>query len=452
MMNVAQWIHVLSLALQLAGALVLLFGNLTKRDVAELVEKERPKVIAAKSKEEGEKKATEMLKGLWRSKYVGMYRNAAAFIYLAIGYLLSIWSVNDYKNKMYVVIWTMIVCAIFCVLSYVITEVLGSFFANRKAGEKLPDGTTFWITEEMSDDEKAEKEEAEKGIEEQGKKADSEKRDFERVTKIITSILSILATCYLIVNELYKFQYRVECETTYTIPRAFFKTDMKDKFISVAALVLLIALAVFPSFIRGIGKRYGNEREQRGEKICSIIMAVFLGCTYGLMNLLFMMNIPFVREIINEDSIARTLIFILVIVVGVASVCGITLTPEIMSLKNRTQRKVGFSICLVLFFVTIIGFVARMVSVFEISVKDKTDYEFVIGAEKDYVVLADVEEDVLVVEYGEENGKLTFYTGQYSFIKRNEYSYMYGNMKSSPYIIHASKPDSENVDEPEASE
>lgn len=29
-MNIAQWIYILSLALQLAGALVLLFGNLTR--------------------------------------------------------------------------------------------------------------------------------------------------------------------------------------------------------------------------------------------------------------------------------------------------------------------------------------------------------------------------------------------------------------------------------------
>ncbi len=56
--------------------------------------------------------------------------------------------------------------------------------------------------------------------------------------------------------------------------------------------------------------------------------------------------------------------------------------------------------------------------------KVKREYEIVLNAEKDYVVISEHNDNVMVVEYEiDEEGHYVLYMGAYEFLERSEYMY-----------------------------
>lgn len=456
-MKETDWIYILSIAFQLAGAIVLLLNCLTKRDVEEKVEEERPKILVANSKRDGEDKAEEMIKNFYASKYIEMYKNAIAFIFLILGYGFSIWGTNEYKNKIYIAIWVSVLCIVFCSGAWILAKVLGKCQANRKDYSILPDGTVWAVLgeaigkEEVVADNKQVEEDAECDNSEENKEINSKKYDFDKITKITLAVISILSTFYLVINEIHKYQYRVNCEDYYRIPRAFFESDIKDGFIYFSISIILIIAITFPSFMRGIYERSENSKERKEGKISCLFLAVLLGVAYGLVNTIYIMGTPIIKDIFKEDAIGRGVCVAILMICGIMAVCGMTLVPELIEIKDKKIRKICTYICVGTLFITISGFVSRIVSELNVPIQDKKDYEFILNAEKQYVVLDDVGDEVLVVEYShnEELDEITFYTKSYTFLTRSEYSYAYGYLSKPPIIKYDIKTE-DNIIEPTA--
>lgn len=447
-MKLTDWVYIFSVALQLAGAIVLLFDYLTKKDVDKMMEEEQQaQSVAAESLSEGLKKVEENMKKRYKSKYIVMIRNVDAFIFLVAGYLMSIWAVNGYENKLYIMFWVVTCCVLLCLLACLIAEVLSNQIVKRRDYSKIPEGTIIGIVEAVSsqelDAENVEQKKEKLNIENIKERNEELIRDNKynpkKSAKEVVALITIGTTGYLIVNEIYRLLFAIDCEKFYGIPRYFFSADVKEKVIYVSLCMILLALFFAPALLRKVMKRNNSDGEHLSDKICVIVVSVILGFAYGSFNILNIDNIPFIRDNIAHDYMGSWMCIILFLSLGIVSVCGMTFLAELVEIKDRKNGKIYWYFYVLSMFITISIFVVGMGNTVTSSVTDKLKYEFIYEGEKNYVVLSEVGNDVLVVEY-EESDRMIFYTGSYTLLPRNKYSYEYRILSTTPDIVYSAKP------------
>lgn len=260
--------------------------------------------------------------------------------------------------------------------------------------------------------------------------------------KLVLEIVGLLASVYVIISYLSNRLYQRTCERFYNIRGDFFSTDVRPQIAYIVLSLALLVLFVLPAFGRIREKRNKGNKEDVSAIFFYLILSVVFGFLLGVVNLGGMLKFPMVRQWFEDDSIVLYILFGVVFLCSFITIVGLTLAPEISSLKKK-----GVTICYYVWFVSaylmLSIYVGQMGYSLMDSIEDKIDYEFVIDAEKPYVVLDDVGDEVLVVEYSynEEYDEITFYTKRYSFLPRNEYSYAYGCLSKAPIIAYDIKDD-----------
>lgn len=264
--------------------------------------------------------------------------------------------------------------------------------------------------------------------------------------KLILEIVGLLASVYVIISYLKNWMYQRACARFYNIRGDFFSTDVRPQIVYIVLSCVLLVLFMLPAFGRIKGKRV-KEKEKVYVIVFYIFLSVVFGALLGVVNIEGIIKFPLIQTLLKNNSIGLEVLFVVVFVCSFITIVGLTLAPEIGSLKKR-----GVTICYYVWFVSaylmLLIYIGQMGFTLTDSIENKVDYEFVLDAEKPYVVLDDVGDEVLVVEYSynQERGEITFYTKRYSFLARNEYSYAYGYLDKAPIIIYDIKTE-ENIKE-----
>ena len=270
-MKVGDWMYIFSLGLQLAGALVLLFNNLTKKSANEIVEEERPKGVYAASEEVALSKIADEMKKRYISKYTEMYKNVFAFAYLFIGYLISIWATNEYKNKFIIAGMVVILCVGLCVIVNIVAKKIGTRETGKKTFTTFPEGC-MWCeleTENTQKDESIEVSEEADGREEideevdnkiENKKTADEKKDTGKLIKVVATIVPLLSPLYVIIREICNIFFKNDCEDFYGIPQAYFSSDFKLEIFYFVISILGIMFISYPAIARIVTERGQKEK------------------------------------------------------------------------------------------------------------------------------------------------------------------------------------------------
>ena len=112
-----------------------------------------------------------------------------------------------------------------------------------------------------------------------------------------------------------------------------------------------------------------------------------------------------------------------VVILGSMSLLGITLLDEIKNIKFMIIKRiiiVMFGIALLL---SILFMVYGTIFKLSINIEDKTKYEFVMQEKKEYVILTEYDDKILVVPYEKlDNGQ---YINKYYFIEKYQSVYQY---------------------------
>lgn len=437
----------------MSGALVLLFSNLTKKRSEKIVEEERQKAICANSKKEAVNKFADEMRSRYIIKYTDMFRNIFAFGYLSVGYLLSIWAANEYNNKSIIAVSVIFLCGGLCILAEMVSKKWGIREAEKRDYSRLPEGCIWY---ELEDDKEQvykeiiEKEcdiaiEGEAEEKEKIKKTD-EKSDIKKHLQNWVAIISILTTLYVIVNETGNMIYKNACEEFFQIPQKFFVTDFKFEIIYLIVSILVIMFIAYPAIARSIIER-GKKENKKSVAIFWGVVSVICGVLYGEVNVINAHDIVIIWELVerykNFDIICDWILFVF----GIISVCGITFSCELLKEgKWKKYRRLFYNICMFAAITTIgLYFVKVEYNLNHRSVQNKRKYEFVVGSEKDYVVLSEKDDTILVVEYSIDNeGKYIFYTGTYQFLERSKYGYRYVDIGSEPKRVVDANPKKED--------
>jgi len=456
-MKVGDWMYIFSLGLQLAGALVLLFSNLTKKSANEVVEEERPKGVYAASEEEALSKIADEMKKRYISKYTEMYKNVFAFAYLFIGYLISIWATDEYKNKFIIAGMVVILCVGLCVIVNIVAKKIGIREAGKKAFTTFPEGC-MWCeleTENTQKDESIEVCEEADGREEideevdnknevknEDKKTADEKKDAGKLIKVVATIVPLLAPIYVIIREICNILFKNECEDFYGIPQAYFSSDFKLEILYFVVSILGIVFIVYPAIARILIER-NQEEKKKSVEIFWGIFSVIYGVCYGFLNVANARDIPYVWKFVSKYEVLCALCEWALFSFGIVAVLGLTFSLELSNKEGQWKkiRKIGYIFCISATTITMGLQVIKIgYSLDNRSIKDKTEYEFVVGAEKEYVVLSEKDDTILVVEYDiNSDGKYVFYTGEYEFLERKDYKYFYEDIGSEPERKHEKK-------------
>lgn len=98
MNNILNVFYVVSVALQMAAAIMLLLGTISKRQVKEYIKRSNRGQIIVGTKESTDKMVEEKINGERQQnseRYQTMHMNRFAAGYLFIGYLIGIWGENN---------------------------------------------------------------------------------------------------------------------------------------------------------------------------------------------------------------------------------------------------------------------------------------------------------------------------------------------------------------------
>ena len=110
------WIYILSVALQMSAAIMLLLGMITKKQADEAIE--QTENLNKISEEYADECLTLSQTGLSpeakRATYGTMFSNRLAVSYLFIGYLIGIWGENGREVRCQETVMSVVVFAIIC--------------------------------------------------------------------------------------------------------------------------------------------------------------------------------------------------------------------------------------------------------------------------------------------------------------------------------------------------
>ena len=169
----------------------------------------------------------------------------------------------------------------------------------------------------------------------------------------------------------------------------------------------------------------------------AIIMGVILG-SVNVFNLLEIIeeNIydwasVIIHFFIENAAIVITIVFI----TGIVLLPGLIFMDKIIKIKWKCVRWIIKFIVIVSFIISFCLMIVGTTLKLSISIEDKLQYEFVTIDEKEYVVLSEYDDKILVVRYEVgEHGQYTFDTSEYWFYEKHYGTYRYINLKYCPEV------------------
>ena len=258
----------------------------------------------------------------------------------------------------------------------------------------------------------------------------------------IAKLMGLFTTVHVAITYLGNLIYQNSCERLYGIQGKFFSTDIRPHIAYIVLSFVLLLLFMYPAYARTLEKK--NRKEQKSVVTFYVILSVVMGAMLGIVNLIGMSKISLIQNLFMENNVGAIILRLIVLLCGVATISGLTLVTEMENLKLK-KRSFCYKIWFLSVYLMLGTYIWQMTDTLtqNIDISNKTDYEFLLDADKHYVVLDDFGDDVLVVEYArdEELDTVTFYTQSYTFLPRNEYSYTYYTLSKPPIIKRAIKPE-----------
>lgn len=265
--------------------------------------------------------------------------------------------------------------------------------------------------------------------------------------KMILEIAGLLTTVFVVISYLSNLLYQIKCERFYKIKGDFFSTDIRPQIAYFVLSFGLLILFVYPAYARNIEKRNIERKEKKSVIIFYVFLSIVFGMMFGAVNLYGILKFPRVWRNLENDKFGLIVLIVVVLVCGIITIVGLTLAKE-MSLLKRKRGAICYYVWFASAYLMLLIYMGQIAYTLMDTVDNKVDYEFILDAEKQYVVLDDVGDEVLVVEYSrdEELDEMIFYTKSYTFLPRNDYSYAYGYLNKPPIIKYWIKPEENNND------
>lgn len=258
----------------------------------------------------------------------------------------------------------------------------------------------------------------------------------QRLIKILIGALVVL---YPIANYIYSYIYKLQCESFYKLPGRYFSESIDNRLISIAILVVIFVTAFVPI-------EFMNRYRKEGEESKYIIfISLFVSILQGLILVMNNMNI-FIRieKLDYKDNIMKfvinylyknvNLVLLPIIIMSVI----FSLSMVLMTLIKQKLIKIILIIMLcVSYSVNFILFLCGIKIKMGTTIEDKTKYEIVTNMERQYIVLSEENEKVLVVEYRVKDDKYVFSTEKYLFLNKYDCEFSYIDTGVSPKIENA---------------
>lgn len=270
-------------------------------------------------------------------------------------------------------------------------------------------------------------------------------KQFKKKKEIMAGVAGAVTALYPIINLAHNALYQNDCEGFYNIPRKYFHSRIDEGLLYLSFILIIIALCALPIVIKKNEEK--DAIKLKGTTVYVIFLAAFIGGMIGLINVLNLM------EIIRQASRACTvfdklalfldnhvkgvvIVTVVIVVLGSAALVGLTLIDKIKDLKHKWAQKIVEGLVLFALLISISLMVSGTILKLSVTVKDKTRYEFVSINDKDYVVLSEHEDKLLVVQYEiKENEQYIFHTDQYYFWDEFSGTHQYITLKNNPIIV-----------------
>lgn len=262
---------------------------------------------------------------------------------------------------------------------------------------------------------------------------------FEKSIPITVGVLSVLAVVYSVMNILYNLTYQLKCEKFYGIPGKYFHSSIDKN------LIYLALVSIFIGFCAAIiSVRKNNLKKQCKEKrsrVEIVFLCILVGGILGSLNVfnlleiiednLFDWNTGFVLFLLEKSYVVMTIVFVL----GIVLLLSFTFVDKIIKIKRKWVKIIISVIVVLTFLINISLMILGTHYKLSISLEDKLQYEFVTIDEKEYVVLSEHDNKILVVMYEiGEHGRYIFKTSKYWLYEKNYGTYRFMDIKYSPEI------------------
>lgn len=257
--------------------------------------------------------------------------------------------------------------------------------------------------------------------------------------EFIAIILGLFVSAYPIVNTVYKIMYQSKCETFYGLPGKYFDSNVDNRLLYLGCIIILLSISIVPALMKKYGeKRKNSTKGYWVEIFCSIIIGMEIGLfnVYNLIEIMKQTNKTnnFFRTINHWLDNNSYFAITVVVVLGLISVFGITLTDKLKCIKWNWIKNVMCVILSVSLVASVLVMLYGTIFKLSISIEDKTKYEFV-TYDAEYVILSSYDEKLLIVPFEiDKNGQYIFKTGQYLFSEPYDGIYQYRDIKYSPRI------------------
>ena len=258
---------------------------------------------------------------------------------------------------------------------------------------------------------------------------------------LILSVTGVLTVLYPIANTIYKMIYQSECEKYYSLPGRYFYASIDNSLVYLGAIIILSLICFMPSYMKKHDENQKNTT--KGPVVYTLLLAIVIGMEWGMINVFNLSTIMkqayktnhffgCINDILNRNAYVTVSV---VILLGIITVLGFTYMDGMKFVRWRVVRNIWKKLFVISFSLSLLIMVYGSIFKLSISIEDKTKYEVVTVEDKDYVVLTEYHDKLLVVPYEIDDEQYIFETKQYIFVDLFEGVYKYIDMERSPKIM-----------------
>ena len=257
--------------------------------------------------------------------------------------------------------------------------------------------------------------------------------------KELLSIITVgIDVAYPITNFIYDFIYKAKCEMFYNIPNKYFASNINGRMLYLACIIILILICIIPWYIKK------NDEENKILTKWMILPAGITGLYLGVINVYNLDEIikqtQKTTDFFTDFNICllenANITAMVVVLLGIATPIGLAIADKINGIKRKWIQQTITLFFVLSFVLSFVLMVYGTIFKLNINIEDKTKYETVNLKEKEYVVISEYNDKLLVapLEDVDEDGKYEFITSNYNFIDLGEGIYKYIDFGDTPTI------------------
>lgn len=252
----------------------------------------------------------------------------------------------------------------------------------------------------------------------------------EKKIACIVSITIILTFCFNFFQKIYNvFIYQMECERFYGIPKYYFNSNLTDKLYWILLILIAIVICSIPCFIKKYCYNSSNFFNRILEIVFIVLCSIFLWSDMSVFLNIIISNNDFIfKEISHFINSHIILVNILLLLCCFAIIIFFN---DKDSLKKMIKcKKSVYSIFLISFLTC--SYIMLMVTISQLTstIEQKTEYEFIMIDNNEYVILSEYKGKYLVTLFEKNKNEYIFNTNQYKFINMNQGLISYKEVKN----------------------